>query len=57
MSDFLVYIKPKNYGGKFNKTGKFQSALSQPNEVPTASTLALFGFGLAALGWSRRKKV
>jgi hypothetical protein len=31
-------------------------ALTPPSRVPAPATLALFGIGLAGLGWSRRKK-
>jgi hypothetical protein len=31
-------------------------ALTTSHDVPAPATLALFGFGLAGLGWSKRKK-
>jgi hypothetical protein len=33
------------------------SLVTPPSQVPTPATLALFGIGLAGLGWSRRKKL
>ena len=31
--------------------------VATPKSVPAPATLALFGLGLAGLGWSRRKKM
>jgi len=42
---FSFYSGPKNTGGTDPTT-----------PVPVPATLALFGLGLAGLGWSRRKK-
>ena len=43
-----------NYGGGFDLT--FRTYASESGNVPESATLALFGLGLAGLGWSRRKK-
>lgn len=36
---------------------RFATALDDPASVPAPATLALFGLGLTALRWARRKKV
>jgi hypothetical protein len=35
---------------------QFRFTLEDESTVPTPATLALFGLGLAGLGWSRRQK-
>lgn len=37
--------------------GDFRWTVSDQASVPTPATLALFGLGLAGLGWLRRKKI
>lgn len=47
------YTQPKNRGGLFSPGSWF--FYTGNGEVPAPATLALFGLGLAGLGWSRRK--
>lgn len=42
--------------GLFGGPAPFLDVISHPIHVPVPATLALFGLGLAGLGWSRRKK-
>lgn len=53
----LISLSFKNIGDGLGSTAwGFDNVTTAAADVPTPATLALFGIGLAGLGWLRRKK-
>ena len=49
-------VDNRTEGWSYSTTSSHVFAIATKTSVPAPTTLALFGLGLAGLGWSRRKK-